>query len=259
MSDTGSDIPSDIWRVVRSYLPLPEAYRFRQVKREFTRFYPFELQSIYRNESPEKLIRLNQLAGLEYRLKYDVSAEEFMAAIMASLEFNNLVALQLLTKSGAPLNNEQYLLVALAYNSEEIIEYLLDQRATLPPIHYLIPMILTRAINVTHLVLQKLGLHAQQIAHFVMCADLMNYDVKPPIKILAIKRAVELRYFALVHELLRCGVDVKIAILTALRNSDLPMLKYLFDIGADQDLLLQLAQDDENVAAIDYIRSLLHP
>lgn len=258
-----SELPPDVWRIIRSYLNRSTAIRIPEIKRnlrELRKYYPFELRAIYQNYSLDKLVYRNDLRGLIYLIKQFSGQfnelSEIHVAILVAIDRDNLAALKILTETGLPIENFPYIVHALD-KSLDLIDYLLEAGSTLPRLHNLTSVLETLPIDITKLFIK----HNIELPDLLMNAVINNNLSRVKDLVIAgialdpeaLVEAAKNGHLEILDYLVERGLDPSYALRVIINNRNWRMFRYLIKLGANLDAALGLMIDFNNLTMIKYL------
>lgn len=119
-------LPLDIMRLIRAYLPLNGAHRFRRVSRDFRDFKPYELEILYASISADELIGRGDLLGFKYLCEH--KGNKVVSSFMETAAFNGqLHCVRYIHSMLGDINMDLYLILAACKGYVPILRYLIEE------------------------------------------------------------------------------------------------------------------------------------
>lgn len=212
-------IPPEIYRYIRSYLPPQNAHHFREVRKDLKKFEDWELAQIYSKFSPMELVEIGDVMGLEYLLSHGQ---------IFDLDLINV------------------LYTAITKNHLSMVKYLISKWPHTKEMIAYFPIMLTIMsgnVRMAKFLLENgVSLHNWSEPRLLVAIKTKNIDM---VKLI-------LEYLPDFFELLNTlGLSI------AAENMDLPMIKFLVELGVTNDNPIALNRAISN-CSLPIVKYLIH-
>lgn len=131
------ELPLDIIRVIRSWLPFHIAHRWREINKNLSKFNWLEFEALYQRKDIQELLILGDLLGVGYLLNPTEKAKAIFVGEFPSRKF----------KCGQTLKIEDSLMLLAAKGLPSAFQYILDLRNRSEPYDHIIQDIVVENSN----------------------------------------------------------------------------------------------------------------